>query len=147
VPRPWWLLHGDRNSSLARSARKGHQHLLLVYLAGIAPRNQAGQVSQPTTGRPGVPFNGRPLGSTERWLLNGPAWPYRPPAETNLISTSSASANLPSPRLSTRSATSADVRPNPRSPATVAAGLLGCWGQVSWPRTAPLGKGAVWTLT
>ena len=38
------------------------------------------------------------------------------------------------------------ARPNTTSPA-VAAGLVGSYGQASWPRTAPLGKGVLWTLT
>jgi hypothetical protein len=39
-----------------------------------------------------------------------------------------------------------EVDSDTKSPAA-AAGLLGCCGQASWPRTAPLGKGALWTLT
>jgi hypothetical protein len=67
-------------------------------------------------------------------------------ASSPVLNTTQFLARRPSADLARRKSPRARSVRTSRSPAA-AAGLLGCCGQASWPRTAPLGKGALWTLT
>jgi hypothetical protein len=61
-----------------------HEHLVLVYLPRVALGIKLVTVSRSTTRGPAVQPKASPSAAPRGWLLNGPAWAYRPPAGTSL---------------------------------------------------------------
>jgi hypothetical protein len=136
------LADGDSAGILPRPSRNDRHIAHTAFCGDAGPAGRRGSAA-----RSGIDARQARRGESPRQSQYASAFPYLPADPPNRPPALKLGA-LQSLRPLQASADRGlgVARADATSPAA-AAGLVCCCGQASWPRTAPLGKGALWTLT